>query len=628
MPVAPPRSPRRTVLRLEVALTTMSIGLGSGVLGSASASPRATLRYASHGAAAVRSTMVLRRAGGSVVLVQGRSVLARAALGRGPIVIHGSAGDDTLVVDYSRGNPVPAGGLTWDGGRQRTAAGDAIVVRGGRFRHGRIDYISRPDGEIHLDGSRITYRGLEPMDISGITIADLVLVLPNSDDIAVWEDNGTAGDDIHRLRSVNGTFETTTFSKPTNSLTINMGGGTDDITVHPTDSFGSTGVEVDNAESIHVGGLQTTGLTTLNSSGPIDQTGPASIGHLAASGGTGVALSSTGNVFGVIAVHNTSSGAVQVENSGAITIGTAGSLTGISNAGPSTSVEATGAITVSADVTSVGTVMFAADDAAAPGDNVALAPGVTVESTGGTVSIHAGDNVSIPATARVISDTGQAGVSMDSSAVDPDPGLGGTFVLRGVLSGSTSTFASGATDQDRFLLSPGGAVSLVLQGQDGSDTYQFDGGSPITATLAENGGCLASDLMRFAEPTGVTLDLGSTSSQAVATGLTLTLSTADGFENVTGTNHGDHVTGNACANRLLLRGGDDTGSGLGAGDVLLGNRGVDQLTGGPGTDMLKGGSGGDTLNGADGSGGDTMDGQSGIDTCTFDPGDTVRRCEN
>jgi len=46
--------------------------------------------------------------------------------------------------------------------------------------------------------------------LSALTTADLVLVLPNTDDIAVWEDNGTAGDNIHRLRSVNGTFETTT----------------------------------------------------------------------------------------------------------------------------------------------------------------------------------------------------------------------------------------------------------------------------------------------------------------------------------------------------------------------------------------------------------------------------------
>src|SRR5205823_3217932 len=33
-----------------------------------------------------------------------------------PVQIQGLGGDDVLTVDYSAGNPVPAGGLTFDGG--------------------------------------------------------------------------------------------------------------------------------------------------------------------------------------------------------------------------------------------------------------------------------------------------------------------------------------------------------------------------------------------------------------------------------------------------------------------------------------------------------------------------------
>src|SRR5262249_35409724 len=100
-----------------------------------------------------------------------------------------------------------------------------------------------------------------------------------------------------------------------------------------------------------------------------------------------------------------------------------------------------------------------------------------------------------------------------------------------------------------------------------------------------------------------------------------------GFEDAIGTNHDDQVTGNACANHLLLRGGDDVGSGLGGDDVLLGRGGQDQLTGGIGTDVLEGGPLNDTPDTVDGTPGDTVDGNSGFDTCTFDAGDTVRRCE-
>ncbi|HXJ63410.1 MAG TPA: hypothetical protein VNN79_06610 [Actinomycetota bacterium] len=611
-----------------VAVATVALG-ARAVDASPGRVAGATLRYASHASGTGRTVMVLRRTGSGIELVRAadRAVVARAPTGRAPIVIHGSAGDDTLVVDYSRGNPVPAGGLTWDGGAQRTSEGDAIVVRGGRFRRGEVRYESRPNGVIRLDGSTITYRGLEPMDISGVTIANLTLVLPSTSDTAVLEDNGTAGDAIHRLRDAGspGTFETTLFSTPTNSLTILMGNGTDTITLQPVDTFGADGVTIDQAESILLGGgLVTSGDVTLKSAGPILQTGAALFGRLAATAGTGITLTNAANSIGTIAAQN-SGGAVQFRNSGAATIGTVGSLTGITNTGTTTTVDAASPLNVLADVTSAGTLALSALDSAGPNDDVVIGPGVTVRSTGGNASLNAGDDVRIPASATLQSDAGQAIVNVD--AADADPGVGGTFALFGHLSGVTNT-VNGNADEDRFLFTPGGAVTgLTVNGGSGTDTYKFDGGSAITGTLTEAGTCTGIDLLRFAEPSGVTIDLGSTAPQAVATGLSLTLSNASGFEDLVGTNHGDHVTGNACGNNLLLRGGNDLALGQGGHDVVLGKDGADQLAGGTETDLVRGGFGDDSLDVADGTPGDTVDGNGGSDACAADFGDTARHCE-
>src|SRR5207245_463277 len=46
--------------------------------------------------------------------------------------------------------------------------------------------------------------------------------------------SGGPGNNISQLNSVNGTFENTTFSNPTNSLTIDLGGGNDTLTISGT----------------------------------------------------------------------------------------------------------------------------------------------------------------------------------------------------------------------------------------------------------------------------------------------------------------------------------------------------------------------------------------------------------
>ncbi|MGI9504607.1 MAG: CHRD domain-containing protein, partial [Geminicoccaceae bacterium] len=120
----------------------------------------------------------------------------------------------------------------------------------------------------------------------------------------------------------------------------------------------------------------------------------------------------------------------------------------------------------------------------------------------------------------------------------------------------------------------GGGGQDILDGGDGIDTNDFsDLGPPVVASLA-------SGVASYQTPDGNTI-----------------VEQFSNFENLTGTEAGDQLFGDA------------------NGNVLDGNDGNDLLSGGGGDDMLLGGAGNDTLRG--GGGNDTKDGGKGIDTADF-----------
>ncbi len=80
----------------------------------------------------------------------------------------------------------------------------------------------------------------------------------------------------------------------------------------------------------------------------------------------------------------------------------------------------------------------------------------------------------------------------------------------------------------------------------------------------------------------------------------------------------DVVTGNAAANSLEGRNGNDILHGLAGDDTVNGNAGADTLNGDEGNDILNGGAGNDILNG--GPGDDTLDGNAGADTLNGNAG--------
>ncbi len=138
----------------------------------------------------------------------------------------------------------------------------------------------------------------------------------------------------------------------------------------------------------------------------------------------------------------------------------------------------------------------------------------------------------------------------------------------------------------------GGPGSDVLLGGAGNDTYFFASSSTAEADQVTEKANEGVDTLNFAYlTTGVALNLGSTSIQAVHTNRALKLNSIGTFENAVGGSGSDMLLGNALANRLT------GGSGH---NILVGMEGSDILEAGSGRDILIGGLGADTLNGGAG----------------------------
>ena|GEM_PF-3885305 len=194
---------------------------------------------------------------GDILKVYNRGILrASAPVSTVPsLLIQGlGAVDDLLTVNY--GGPggffnVP---ITFDGGDDYGGGGfDALAIVGGTFATGLVSYINPTDGNVllDLDGSggvdpssvtHIFFEDITPLTIDS-TIADLTLALPIIEDeladptAAVLGDDGEVFNNLSRLASSNGTFETTTFAEPTNSLTILRGNSGDDLKINNLPDF-------------------------------------------------------------------------------------------------------------------------------------------------------------------------------------------------------------------------------------------------------------------------------------------------------------------------------------------------------------------------------------------------------
>jgi hypothetical protein len=145
------------------------------------------------------------------------------------IHINTGLGDDTLTIDFSGGNPIPAGGLSFDGG----AGGfDSLEITGGAFHTSTFTYVNASDGSIALDVdgegttvSTISYVGLEPI-LSDIESDVVELIYTGGDETITISDAGGG-----QTTAVSTLGELTTFNNPSELLRIIATGGTDVVDI-------------------------------------------------------------------------------------------------------------------------------------------------------------------------------------------------------------------------------------------------------------------------------------------------------------------------------------------------------------------------------------------------------------
>ncbi|MGI8982308.1 MAG: Calx-beta domain-containing protein [Pirellulaceae bacterium] len=156
----------------------------------------------------------------------------------------GLAGNDIFRVNNPAGGLfAPVNGIFYDGGQPDGAPGDSLEILGGA--HTRETHTFTPDGADGHNGliglllgaitANYTYTGLEPVLVNAGTPTDVIFNLPTGDgnNQAILED--APGANLSQIRSQNGTFETTVFVNPTNSLTVNYGNDGESVTVAQLD---------------------------------------------------------------------------------------------------------------------------------------------------------------------------------------------------------------------------------------------------------------------------------------------------------------------------------------------------------------------------------------------------------
>ncbi|MCG8648476.1 MAG: Ig-like domain-containing protein, partial [Pirellulales bacterium] len=186
-----------------------------------------------------------------------------------------------------------------------------------------------------------------------------------------------------------------------------------------------------------------------------------------------------------LAVINTTSGNVDIRNSvgGLLTIGTVDGVVGAANSVPGGSLAISNAspLNIAANVTAAGAITLTASDSAAAGDDLTIAAGVTVESTGSSVTLQAGDNFADTATSSIVA---ASTIAINIDFGNADAGVGGTADLLGTFDAGT-TSVTGNADDDVITIGTGSITgSLAIDGGAGNDQANLNAALNLAAAGA------------------------------------------------------------------------------------------------------------------------------------------------
>jgi Ca2+-binding RTX toxin-like protein len=467
-------------------------------------------------------------------------VPSRAAAVVDSILIDGRVNaSDVLTIDFNTGNPIPAGGLSFDG-RDGTGI-DELSLQNGNFNLIQHDLTNSSSGSVTLDSAMtISYTGLEPVT-DALSAIDRVFTFSATDDAITLSDDDTPDDDFSRLAA--NTIETIVFRNPSGSLTINGGDGMDTISVGELEiSIGEMVISVAAIDSMFAATLE------LNGGGGNDRISSSLIsGSIALFGGAGNDVL-IGGAASELIEGNSGEDRIRAGDGNDTVSGGPGNDVIDGGRGIDLLVESavgTTPLILTDDLTSIEQASLQGDEF----DNLIVA----ITFSGETTLLGNGGN-----------DTLLGGLGNDSieggAGDDQLEGFSGDDVLLGQAGEDTLIGGAGAD----FL--EGGADDDIVDGQQDDDTVL---------------GGLGDDLLRGGDGNDH-------------------LESEQGADTFQGGRGNDTIFGGEGNDLLFGEEGDDQLHGEAGNDELDGGSGNDTIFGGEGDDLLTGGAGDDQLDGEGG----------------------------
>ncbi|MEM9364859.1 MAG: Ig-like domain-containing protein [Planctomycetota bacterium] len=382
------------------------------------------------------------------------------------LTVNGLDGSDSLTVDYSFGDPVPSEGTFFNGGDPSNSPGDAMTLVGGSVQRVIHTFFNESDGEIDIDGSLITYMGLEPI-VDSLNAVDREFDYQGGAETITLSDAATAGSLL--IDSTLG--ESVAFTNPSGSLTVFTGDGVDTVNVPNLDSGFSASLifdgDIDDGDSITIGDV------TLDTAGngrgleiaefeSITLDGTTVSNNLASGAGGGILLEnsfqpSVAVLSGVTVDQNTASGGFNSRGGGIFAFGT--------------------------DLTIDSGSVISRNTAAGFGGGIFVENGsLTVDATSiaSNTSSESGGGAYVEDSSLAITNSSVSGNRADGS----DSGGGGVYVLGNAM----ETFQVSSTQFVSNLSNSGGG-GLEIRDTPGSiDSVQFDTNRVLGGVLSNEGG--------------------------------------------------------------------------------------------------------------------------------------------
>ena len=200
--------------------------------------------------------------GNIVVSLGGTTILTTPFASLTNLTINGDDGNDTLTVDYSALGGFFNLPITFNGGNQVGLPGDTLVLLDGPGTATTIThtFVNENDGSVDIDGTVITYTGLEPVADNLDAVNRIFTFNAGAETITLTD---AAGANMTIDSDVGG--EIVTFANPTGSLTINAGTGADTVTITSVDAAYRAALTVNgdaDADIINLNGNLLLGSTT------------------------------------------------------------------------------------------------------------------------------------------------------------------------------------------------------------------------------------------------------------------------------------------------------------------------------------------------------------------------------